>query len=208
MKYTHILWDFNGTILDDVNTCIKTVNSLLSERGYKTIDSVEEYHSVFGFPVTEYYKKLGFDFEKESYDVIAKQWVSLYLENVKEASIFEDVREKAEHFKNLGLYQVIISATEIDMLKKQLADLDLINCFDDVWGMDNIRAESKVRMAERWREKNPNAVALMIGDTLHDAEVAKTIGADCILVARGHQSYEALSSFGCPVVNSLSEIIL
>ncbi len=208
MKYTHILWDFNGTILDDVNTCIKTVNTLLLERGYKTIESVEEYHSVFGFPVTDYYKKLGFDFEKEPYDAIARQWVKIYLQKVKDAPVFEDVRNKTEQFKNLGLYQVIISATEIDMLKKQLADLDLLNCFDDVWGMDNIRAESKVRMAQRWREKNPSAVALMIGDTLHDAEVAEKIGADCILVARGHQSYETLSSVGCPVVNSVSEIIL
>ena len=127
---------------------------------------------------------------------------------MKDAPVFEDVRNKTEQFKNLGLYQVIISATEIDMLKKQLADLDLLNCFDDVWGMDNIRAESKVRMAQRWREKNPSAIALMIGDTLHDAEVAEKIGADCILVARGHQSYETLSSVGCPVVNSVSEIIL
>ena len=46
---------------------------------------------------------------------------------------------------------------------------------------------------------------LMIGDTLHDADVAKAIGAKCVLVARGHQSRQTLLTAGVPVVGTLTE---
>lgn len=207
MRYTHILWDFNGTILDDVGAGIKSVNKLLSDRGLPIIKSVEEYYDVFGFPIVEYYRRLGFDFSKEPYEVIAPQWVEQYMVNVRDSRVFEDVNIAAESFREKGLKQVILSATELDMLKEQLKDLGLDEVFDDVLGLDNIHAESKVKLAEKWREENPMAVALMIGDSVHDAEVADAIGADCVLIARGHQSRKTLEDCGCPIMNTLTELI-
>lgn len=207
MKYTHILWDFNGTILDDVGAGIKSVNKLLFERGLPTLKSVEEYYSVFGFPIIEYYRRLGFDFEKEPYEVIAPLWVEQYLINVKDSDVFDDVISTAEVLRKMGARQVILSATELDMLKAQLFDLGLESTFDAVLGLDNIHAASKVKLAEKWREENPNAVALMIGDTVHDAEVAIAIGADCVLIARGHQSRDTLEACGCPIMNDLAEML-
>ena len=81
MKYTDIIWDFNGTILDDVDAGIVSVNKLLSDRGLPTIESKEEYRKVFRFPIIEYYRALGFDFEREPYEVLAPLWVSEYLKN-------------------------------------------------------------------------------------------------------------------------------
>ncbi|MBQ8207598.1 MAG: HAD family hydrolase [Clostridia bacterium] len=207
MKYTHILWDFNGTILDDVEAGIKSVNKLLSERGLPIIGSIADYHAVFGFPIIDYYRRLGFDFDKEPYEVIAPLWVEQYLINVKDSPIYDDVRSTAEVFRKMGLKQIILSATEIDMLKAQLSDLGLENTFDSILGLDNIHAESKVKLAEKWRAENQNACPLVIGDTVHDAEVAKAIGADCILVARGHQSRKTLEECNCKITNTLSEII-
>ena len=62
MKVTHVLWDFNGTILDDVEPCIKSINELLVGHGLKPLESVAEYQSVFGFPIKDYYERIGFDF--------------------------------------------------------------------------------------------------------------------------------------------------
>ncbi len=207
MKYTHILWDFNGTILDDVDAGIKSVNKLLSDRGLAPIESKERYHEVFGFPIVDYYRRLGFDFDKEPYEVIAPIWVEQYLKNVKEAPIFDDVRKTAEHFAKMGLTQIVLSATELEMLKKQLSFLCCLDLFDNILGLDNIHAASKVSLAEKWKSENPNSVPLMIGDTIHDAEVAKAIGADCILIARGHQSRKTLEETGCPVYETLDEAI-
>ena len=206
MKYTHILWDFNGTILNDVEAGIRSVNTLLKERGLPIINSVADYHAAFGFPIIDYYKRLGFDFDKEPYEVIAPIWVEQYLLNVKESKVFSDVTLAAEAFRAMGLRQIVMSASELGMLKKQLQDLGLGDTFDDVYGLDNIHASSKVYLAEKWRSENSGAVALMIGDTLHDAEVARAIGADCVLVARGHQSKKTLIESGFAVVDDLTEV--
>ena len=78
MKYDCIVWDFNGTIMDDVQIGIESVNVLLKKRGLKTLDSREEYQSKFGFPIVDYYARLGFDFDKEPYSDIAVEWVNEY----------------------------------------------------------------------------------------------------------------------------------
>ena len=205
--YTDILWDFNGTILDDVKTGIDSVNKLLSERGLQTINTLERYYSVFGFPVIDYYIRLGFDFEKEPYEVVAQQWVSEYLERVKTAGVREGVRELIEYFAAHGLRQTIISATENSMLTEQVKELGLENIFDEVLGIGNIYAVSKESTAQLWRENHPTAKALFIGDTLHDAKVAEIIGADCILVCGGHQSKEVLLQSGFPVADGIEKII-
>lgn len=207
MKYTHILWDFNGTILDDVDAGIKSVNKLLSDRGLETVDSHERYHEVFGFPIIDYYRRLGFDFEKEPYEVIAPIWVEQYMENVKESPVFDDIGKTVALFSKMGAKQIVLSATELEMLKKQLDFVGYLKIFDDVLGLDNIHAASKVSLAEKWKAENPDAVPLVIGDTVHDAEVAERIGADCILIARGHQSRKTLEEMGCPVYENLDEAI-
>lgn len=205
MKYTHILWDFNGTILDDVDAGIKSVNKLLSDRGLPLVESRERYHEVFGFPIIDYYRRLGFDFDKESYEVIAPIWVEQYMENVKKSPVFDDVVKTVELFSEMGAKQIVLSATELQMLKKQLDFVGCLDIFDDVLGLDNIHAASKVSLAEKWKAENTDAVPLVIGDTVHDAEVAQRIGADCILVARGHQSRKTLEEMGCPVYENLDE---
>lgn len=203
MKYSHVLWDFNGTVLDDVAVGIKAINTLLSRRGMKTLDSLEEYHAHFGFPIVEYYKRLGFDFEREPYSKIAVEWVDEYNRFVPEAGLCVGVNEVIEAFHRAGAKQIILSATEKKMLAGQLYDLGLQDSFDEVLGCDNIEAHGKTAIGLEWiRRENPER-AIMIGDTTHDAEVAREMGVECILVAAGHQSKQVLSQLGVTVVDDL-----
>jgi len=202
-NYDHIIWDFNGTLLDDVMTGIISVNKLLVDRGLATIDSVEQYRSVFRFPIIEYYRSLGFDFEREPYEVLAPQWVELYLENVKTAKLFDDVIPTLEFLKGQGVSQTVLSATELSMLKRQLADLGITDYFDEILGLDNIHAGSKLALAYDWRARHKDASALLVGDTDHDVQTANALGADCILICRGHQSYSHLQKTGADVRHDL-----
>lgn len=74
MKYDRIIWDFNGTILDDVQVGIDSANELLTRYGLKKIKDVDHYHSIFGFPIKSYYERLGFDFNVLDYNVLAHEW--------------------------------------------------------------------------------------------------------------------------------------
>ena len=79
------MWDFNGTIFDDAEAGIDAVNKMLSERGLNVIESRERYKEIFDFPIEEYYRGLGFDFDKEPYEYLAPIWVDLYNRNAEHA---------------------------------------------------------------------------------------------------------------------------
>ena len=207
MKYTHIIWDFNGTLFADIDAGIVSVNTMLKERSLPEIPSVEAYREVFRFPVIDYYRDVGFDFEAEPFDVLAPIWIELYNKNSANAPLQEYAKETLEEFKRLGIPQLLLSATEINMLKGQLKTLGITAYFDEIMGLDNIHANSKKAIALDWAEKNPNARPLFIGDSLHDAEVASAVGADCVLVANGHQSRARLEPCGFPVYDSLGDML-
>lgn len=208
MSYTHIFWDFNGTILDDVQTGIDCVNELLKKRGLAVIPDKEYYKEVFGFPIIDYYKRLGFDFDKESYHDVAVEWVAFYMEKVKSAKMNDGVRKLLCRIKELGIPQYILSATEQKMLKTQLEMLGIAEFFEEVTGLDNIHAGSKTELGKRFVERINPQKALVIGDTTHDYETALAMGADCILFTDGHMNRETLEKCGCKLFDSFETLII
>lgn len=195
-----VLWDFNGTLVDDVEAGIKSVNTLLLRRGLPIVSDIKFYYSVFGFPIRDYYTRLGFDFSKERYEDAAVEWANEYKLNVLSAGLKQDVRCLLDFFRQNGIRQVVVSMSELEMLKKQIGHLGIENYFDDILGLDNVNAHSKITLAEDWRKKNPSSSALLIGDTVHDAETAEAIGAECALVGGGHQSLDTLKARGGELV--------
>ena len=115
--------------------------------------------------------------------------------------------EALSRFAAAGAAQAVLSATRRDMLESQIARFPIRGYFTDVLGLSDIYARSKeaVGLAYLAGCGVPAASALMIGDTLHDAEVAHAMGTRCILVARGHQSRETLLAAGAPVMDTLLE---
>jgi len=207
MKYSHIIWDFNGTILDDVTAGIKSENVLLSRRNMPLIESVEQYRSCFCFPIIQYLKNLGHDFEKEDYNAMAIEWVTEYLKFSKESTLNDGIEDALDKFKKEDCRQIILSASEKKMLTRQVKDLGISDYFDEILGLDNIHAISKAEMAEEWMEKKKPENALFIGDTIHDYESASRMNVDCVLVARGHQSKDTLLKCGVPVFDTFYDML-
>jgi phosphoglycolate phosphatase len=81
-------------------------------------------------------------------------------------------------------------------------------CFDEIIGLDDIYAVSKVDAGLRWMRASriDPAGAIMLGDTIHDYEVASALGCRCVLIADGHQSRRQLSACGCEIVDTVSDI--
>ncbi len=204
--FSHVIWDFNGTIFDDVDVGIKSANVLLKRQGLPLIENRKQYRDVFGFPIIDYYRKLGLVTTQESYNELAPIWVDIYNELEKSAKIFDGVEDKLKKIKAAGIKQIILSATEAEMLKGQVKRLGIYDYFDDILGLDNIRAESKIAVAKEWIKKEKPQKAVFLGDTTHDFEVAKQIGVECILIANGHQSREVLEKCGTKVVDSVDVI--
>jgi len=96
-----IIWDWNGTLLNDVDICIDTMNQLLGKRKYKPLNKYR-YLEIFTFPVRNYYSKAGFNFSSEPFDKIAIEFIDIYQEKLKSASVFPEVRYVLRSFPCLS----------------------------------------------------------------------------------------------------------
>ena len=202
-----IIWDWNGTLLDDLDLSLESVNVLLKERNIPTL-SIEKYKDIFGFPVVDYYVKAGFDFEKEAFEVPAKQYVKLYAAGASELKLFPDVVDTLTFFKENNYRQIVLSAMKDDNLKLMIHNAEISHFFDGIFGIKDNYAREKVSLGKQVVENlklNP-AECLMIGDTLHDAEVSEQCGFNCILFSGGHVSKQRLETKGKKIINSLSEL--
>ena len=209
MKYEYIIWDWNGTLLNDVDVNFEILNILLKRRNLHEFGGKEKYLDMFGFPIIDFYEKAGFDLVGERFEDIAREYSHLYDELFPTVELYEKAEEVLRFFFNTGVNQVIVSASQQRLLTHQVTLHGIDHYFDDILGMRDIYGKGKVSIARYWMAQKGlmGRQVLFIGDTLHDKEVADSIGCDCILVADGHNSKERLVSSGATVVDSIDEII-
>jgi phosphoglycolate phosphatase len=205
---SHIIWDWNGSLLNDAWLCVEVMNTMLAEHHLHPI-TLERYREIFDFPVKDYYYKLGFDFKSESFEVVGMDFMIRYNERQSEASLHSGVREVLAAVAEKGLPQSVLSAREENELRSEIRELGLDKYFTKVYGLDDHYAHGKTDVGIRLMKDLglPREDYLFIGDTLHDAAVAGELGIRCMLVPNGHQSRERLLTAGVPVISSLPEIL-
>ncbi len=203
-----IIWDWNGTLLNDTELCISIVNNLLNERGVEKL-STERYKEIFNFPVKDYYEEAGFDFSKEDFSKPADAFIEEYNNRIPDASLHQNTEVVLEEFKTRNYKQIIISAMKHDALMYSVKAKGIHHYFDEVSGINNHYAAGKLENAISILNKkdlNPDECCL-IGDTIHDHEVAEAIGCDCILISNGHQSIERLEQTGRKVLKNIDQLL-
>lgn len=202
-----IIWDWNGTLLNDIDICLNVINSMLGERNIEPLD-YSKYREIFTFPVKEYYMKAGFDFSTEPFEKPAIDFIKLFHEQLPEARLFSEVKNTLSYFKEAGYRMAILSAMEEESLKKSVSNLKIDQYFDHIAGINDHYAHSKVDRGLQLFEKaaiKPEK-SIFIGDTLHDKEVADALGCQCILISNGHQSEQRLKNNNNMVLKSLSDL--
>jgi phosphoglycolate phosphatase len=205
-KYKHIIWDWNGTLLDDAWLCVEILNRMLASRGMKTV-TLAQYQEDFDFPVINYYVKLGFDFEKESFDDVAQEYIRAYESQYPRCRLREGAVNIIKQFKTKGISQFVLSASQRSSLIKALELFNLKDFFENVAGLDDYYAHSKIDAGKKLLESITagKKEVLLIGDTTHDYEVARMLQADCLLLPAGHQSKERLLACGAETCDNFNE---
>jgi len=206
--YKHIIWDWNGTLVDDVWLVVEIMNKMLKKRHLPAIDS-KKYREIFDFPVTKYYLKLGFDFSREPFEKLTVEFISEYYERFNECRLFNHTEEFLKKIRDVGISQSILSASKEDVLIEKIKYYGIEKNFCKIVGLENHYAESKIEKGKKWivsLNLNPHEV-LLIGDTVHDYIVSKHIRCDSLLIASGHNSFERLAKLDTDIIRSLDEII-
>lgn len=206
-QYQHIIWDWNGTLMDDAWLCVEIMNAMLERRSMPQVD-IATYREHFGFPVKAYYDWLGFDPASDTFEAISHEYIEAYETRRLECALHSEATALLQSLQSSGLSQSIVSAYRQYTLEEIVAHYGLAPYFSNLIGLDNIFAAGKVENAKAHRRTLPHAdhELLLIGDTLHDFEVAQAIGADCILLAHGHHNRQRLEATGAPVFDSFAEV--
>lgn len=206
-NYDTVIWDCNGTLIDDLDHAVYSVNVQLVKRELPTL-TVDTYRSIFGFPVEDYYRRVGFNLETESMADLSSEFFATYGPGLKDCLLHDGVIETLQQFKLIKVRQFVLSAMEEEILRSMIEHLGIDGYFIGVYGLAHLEGDSKVSRGHdllKGFNIEPRE-ALLIGDTDHDAEVAEALHLSAALVSRGHQSYERLRETKHAVYGTLQEL--
>lgn len=192
---THVIWDWNGTLLDDVAVCVEIISDIAKSHGIDAVP-LTRYLQVFRFPVVEYYKDVGFDFAKTPFEELTRQFIAGYRAKAHRAPLFGGARELLLHLESSGIRSSVLSAAHETDLHAMLEHHGIKHHFAHVFGLGDHFAASKVERGHQLLKAlgRPARDLVLVGDTDHDLEVGRDLGIDVLLVDGGHQHLDRLKS--------------
>ena len=205
--YRHIIWDWNGTLIDDTAVCLEITNSMLRERGLPEV-AIAAHRDLFDLPVSRYYERIGFDFSTDPMAVLNAEFAETYEQRRAECFLHHPASAFLGGLAARGYAQSVLSAYPHQALVGAISHFRLTELFSGLFGHLETFAGSKIaRGADCLAATgyDPEEV-LIVGDTVHDWEVATHLGTGCILLSHGHQSRKRLEKCGGPVVDSLPDL--
>lgn len=203
----HVIWDWNGTLLDDAWLCVEVMNALLAEHRLPAIDGAR-YQALFRFPVVDYYRQLGFDFERTPFEEVGTAFIAGYQARQHECRLQAGAHDVFAVVAAAGIPMSVLSASQQSRLEAQARHLGVTERFVKLVGLDHHYADGKLELGRQWLVELGHAPSdvLLIGDTDHDVHVAQALGLECLVIPSGHQSVERLEGAGATLVGSLREL--
>lgn len=202
----YVVWDWNGTLLDDVPLCIDVMSGMLRRRGLEGL-TMERYREIFTFPVEKYYRAAGLDLDREPFGELAVEYITEYNRRALGCGLHRGAEKVLAQLRDRGYGQLIASASEQGALTEQVEHFGIRGYFQAVLGVGDILAVTKEGVAREYLEAHhiPKEDVLFIGDSAHDWQVAQGIGCGCVLIANGHESRARLEKTGAVVLDSIAE---
>lgn len=205
-NYSTIIWDFNGTIIDDVYAALGAVNDMLTIRNQNTID-INTYYKAMDIPIWKFYERVFLPDTITPEEAIA-EFDAGYEKHLSSKPLMEGIVDILETFRNMGKHQIVVSASHVDKVKARLSELGILDFFSEVLAHSDYNADSKTYLArEYFKTHNLDfADAVVIGDSVFDFTMASELQCDCILTTQGHQSRREFKSVDAHIIGSLYEL--
>ena len=115
MKYKDVIWDWNGTLINDATLCADVLDFMMRSRGLGGI-RLEEYRENFRFPISDFYKDMGFDLSSSNFEEIGAEFILQYTERRFKCSLHDGAGKCIAKLKSIGVRQSILSASQKDDL--------------------------------------------------------------------------------------------
>lgn len=203
--YFHVVFDWNGTVIDDVGLAVTSINAIRTPLGLAEV-TLEDYRRYFRFPIREFYADLGFDFTRRNFSALVTDYLAQFDTKACSCKLCPGVLSLVTALYAQGTRISILSACHQDTLQRMAQRNGIGTYIDYLFGLENNDATGKLDRARDLDQLLARTTAdrvLMIGDTDHDAQVARDRNWDFLAVATGHQSADRLQALGVPVSQTL-----
>ena len=210
----HVVWDWNGTLLDDLPLVVESVNVLMAERGLGAI-TAHDYTTNYTRPVRVFYERLfGRGIDEREWAHVDRVFHDAYDAAVADhARLMAGAREALAAVDGSTCTQSLLSMYRHEQLVPLLDRFALTGHFEVVQGLTGPGGGRKLPHLEAHLDEmihlhgdDPSRV-LVIGDALDDADAARHLGAPAVLLASGSHPREELEQAGVPVVDTLAEAL-
>ena len=183
------------------------MNETLDKRQLPKID-INTYRELFNFPIESYYAKLGLDMSKKSFEELGKEFIKRYIERMYEPQLYKGATSIMQNLSELGITHSILSASEHGILSKLVEYYKIEKLCIKVSGTDNYYARGKIDMARLLVKeiKIKASEILVVGDSIHDLDVSKSIQSNCVLLSHGHFTRKRLEAVGSLVCDNFNEL--
>ncbi|MFD5033748.1 HAD family hydrolase [Streptomyces sp. NPDC058220] len=210
---THLVWDWNGTILDDIQAVFGATNASFAEIGIEPI-TLERYRELYCIPIPVFYERLiGRVPSDAEWAVMDESFHRHYTERRVACGLTEGVKELLAQWQLAGRSQSLLSMYGHEQLVPVVRGYGIESHFIRVDGRTGPSGGSKALHMERHLAALAQAGAIsaehtvVIGDAVDDAVAAAHVGARAVLYTGGSHSRAALEAVGVPVVDSLAEAV-
>jgi phosphoglycolate phosphatase-like HAD superfamily hydrolase len=203
----HVVWDWNGTLFDDLHVVVEAVNAGLAGAGRPPI-SLDDYRDHYTRPVKVFYDRLfGREVTAEEWQGLDRRFHEGYRRLLGGARLTSDALAALETVESAGASQSLLSMFPHDELVPLVGRLGIARFFDRIDGLTGPPGDRKAIYLEAHLRalvgaEDPLRV-LVVGDTPDDAEAAAHVGARCVLYDNGSHHRHELEAAGVPVVGSL-----
>lgn len=203
----HIVWDWNGTILDDNHVMLDSVNEVCRHYGRPEIN-METWRDALCRPLWRCYGKiLERELTWDDWSNIEQIYHDAYRKYIAQCRLAVDAHGILDSAKNSGFSQSLLSMGFHDDVTAQIDRFSIQDFFVRIDGvLDPVAGGKKAEyLATHLERMNmPPEHCVVVGDVVDDADAAHRVGAECVLVTTGMSGYEELRESGFPVESSLT----
>ena len=210
----HVVWDWNGTLLDDFGLNVVAVDESCRSIGGGGVTETD-YRDHYTRPVTLFYERLlGRPLAEGEWDRLDAAYHAAYRRGLEQATLTPRVEEALRLAAGAGLTQSLLSMWEHDELLRLVRAFGLSPWFVRVDGQPGHGSATKLEYLDAHlqgldRQLGPlrRDEVLMVGDTFDDADAAARLGLRCVLVEHGPHHAAALRAAGHTVVASVVDAL-
>ena len=205
-RFDCVIWDWNGTLIDDARVGCEAVNDMMDELCRPRIEMSDYYHYMRD-GMEHYYDYLFYP-DEAPFDKLVVMFSKYYDIRIKNAALHDGAKEVLSALSDMGIVQAIVSSSHKDKVRRDAAAFGIDRYFDEILGADDLLIGSKTERAGQYLERKGIAPerTLVVGDMTHDKDTAVGIGADYVVIPNGHQTKELLISKSIKTVSDIKDI--